>query len=524
MIVLIGLFFVVLVLVAAFFFMGTGESSAPAPVEEEPVTAEEEMDQQQEVAEEAQGDEKEEGEVVEQKVPDNAPEVTPDKIDGLVGWYTGDSYDEKKGVWTDKSGKGNDVTEILGEPEVIEENGYKYVIGGRGDGLRFPVSVMTTGRKFTMIHVARYTSTSPESTGRIFDGYGGGANYLSGYHTGWRNRNYFGGSHRSNSGWIATNDMGFSDDTVDRFNVSVDQKHMFRWNGLHRSGHVTYPRAKVPTQMTINYGDYTNTANGNHQSSEWACAEVLFYNSELDLDAIKKLENYLFKKYNIPKLVRTYTRAYSNWIYEKDMGWSRSLQASDDAEKHFLSMADMGSDCGVDGALSRTFHHRHGAGAKHSIYGPREDGKVPQNGRHEQYSWCLGGLLQGSLGEEKQTQYVSINDNKDWTGKWKTLNDINCRGQPIIGFDYEVKGDRMRTNYKCSAAPVDEDSCREITAHRHGNRNENDARNPDGGLLSSIETQDLNCGSSQVLTSMSYDTDDAGNVLYKGKCCSLADM
>lgn len=521
MIAVIGAVVLIGLLIAAYFFLSSGDDTSPAPAVEEPVTAEEAMEGQQEADEEAVGDQKEEPVVVEQKVPESAVDVNPKDVEGLVGWYTGDSYDEKKAVWKDTSGKGNDATEILGEPEVIEEKGIKYVSGGRSDGLRFPTSVMTTGRKYTLIHVTRYTSTENDSTGRIFDGYGGGANYISGFHNGWRNNNYLGGAHRGGSGWIASNDVWFGD--VNRFNVMVDQKKLFRFNGLQRSGHVTFDMVKVPTQMSINYGDYTNTDKGNYQSSEWACAEVLFFDRELDMDAIKKLENYLLKKYNVPKLVRTYTRAYSRWIYEKGASWGNPLKPDADQKNHFLSMADVGGDCGPDGALSRTFHHRHGAGSRSSFYGPRPK-RHPSNGRHEQYSWCLGGLLQGAVGEEKSTEYVNIDDNKSWTDKWKVLNDINCRGQPIIKWDYELKGDRMRTNYTCSAAPVDEGSCREISAHRHGRRNENNARNPDEGLLSSIETQDLNCGSGQVLTSMSYDEDDSGNVLYKGKCCSLADL
>ena len=114
---------------------------------------------------------------------------------------------------------------------------------------------------------------------------------------------------------------------------------------------------------------------------------------------------------------------------------------------------------------------------------------------------------------------------------------MDCRGQGIAGFQYESSADksRLRLKYKCHQAPVDEESCREIDAVRHGKdryhrwkNTWNNDRHRDGGPFSAMETQDLNCGDGQVLTKVEYaeaaDADRDGEVRFKGQCCNLADV
>lgn len=77
-----------------------------------------------------EGDEAEDEAEAVEEVPEDEPDIDPKSIKSLVGYYTGESWDEDNNVWKDISGKNNHATEILGTPEVIEEDGMKYVLGG----------------------------------------------------------------------------------------------------------------------------------------------------------------------------------------------------------------------------------------------------------------------------------------------------------------------------------------------------------------------------------------------------------
>jgi hypothetical protein len=519
-----GVIVVVILLVVFYMLSSGGEEIAPAVDLDEETKAEMEENVDEGLPEEQKKEEgQEESEIVKKEVPKDAPEFKPNEVEGLVAWYDGSSYDEKAGVWKDKSAKKNDATEIRGEPEVIEENGVKYVIGGKSAGIRFPQGAMTTGKKFTMIGVARYQDLEG---GRIFDGYGGGANWLSGFH--WNHpgselggrRN---GAHRSGTGWIAGPGHYATNENVDDWILSVDQKHLYRFNGVTYSG-LTNNTAKTPTQMSINHGDYTK--NGDREASSWACAEVMFFENELDLPTIHKLENYLFKKYKILKQTRVYT--WNRNYYRTEKGWLQpfgSCSGADCAEQ-LQNFENMGGSCGDDGAVSSINMNRHWGHWKHKWrnhqFGP--------NGLISNGNWyydvnCLGGLENGIGGEEKKTDYISTTSSEPWQEKWKTF-DMNCRNNPISAYKFEASNDksRMRLNYKCSNAPVIDESCRDIKAGRWRGRNANPDRNPADGPFSSLDYQHLHCGSGQVLTKVEYGEDDAGNVELKGRCCTLEDL
>lgn len=511
----IGAGVVVVILLVVFYMLFSQEEEIAPAVE---ITEEEkqEIDEQlSESTEQGEGDEK--VAVVEQKVEKSEPDFKPDEVEGLVGWYTGDSYDEKKGVWKDKSGKGNDATEVRGEPEVIEDKGVTYLSGGATDGVRFPVGVLSTGKKYTMFAVSR---SDTDKVNRIIDGYGGGANFLSTYYKG-----RLSGSHRSGTGWIAHHHEVAKNSNIGKWILSVDQKHLYRRNGVQLSG-ITNNMAKTPTQMTINYGD----AMKSQPAGDWSVCEMLFYANELDTATITKLEAYLHKKYNIPKEVRRYADVRN--FYKSERGWLNPYEGCTGKEcNDQLKVLDgMGSVCGEDGAMSRTFLERHWDSWKNKKYRGKTFGENPNtqigsNGNLYYRGWCLGGLPNGGTGEEKTTEYVSLTSDEHWTEKMKKM-DMDCRGQPIQGYQYETAGNgsRLRAKYTCSSAPINSESCRDIdvgTPWMGVNRNK--PRHKDGGVLSAINRQDLNCGSGQVLTSIKYGEDDAGNVRYKGRCCSLED-
>ena len=483
-------------------------------------------------AKEEQGDdekeedaETEDKDAVKEVPPKDEPATKPSEISGLVGWFQPKDFSYKKGQWKDSSGKGNHATEIKGRPEKVTEDGVTFVMGGNATGIRFPTKCMTRGRKFTMFTIARYNGGRQ---GRLIEGYGGGANFLSGFHW-WRSNTdgSVGGSHRSGTGWISHPHYrrNMSDEQQAKWVLNVEQKHLHRMDGHQRSGQ-TNGRARIPLQMSINHGDYTPHAHNAYwakQQSDWAAGDIIFYNRELTLDEMKKVETYLMRKYKIQREARPF---YSNRnVYSRERGWLNpypDCQGAACAEQ-FKSLGQnrMGSDCGPEGAMSRSYFHRH-----HRNH-PRGS-----NGNYWFGNHCLHGL-EGGI-EEKKTNYVDITSGKQWHEKGKReLWEMDCRGQGIAGFKYESSADksRLRLKYKCHQAPVDEESCREIDANRHGKDSGqrwpntwNNNRHRDGGPFSSMETQDLNCGDGQVLTKVQYADDDKGEVRFKGQCCNLADM
>lgn len=530
--------FLLILIVVAFLFMRGGDAAdkAPAPEVKTPETAAEKVnasasggmpegaqpddagdDAAPPPTDEKAGDDAAK-QVVEQEVKADEPDIDPMKIPGLVGYFTADSFDERENVWKDKSGKNNHAEEVKGEPEIVEENGMKWVRGGKDAGIRFPSACMSRGKKFTLVHVARYDGVDG---GRIFDGLDCEANFLSGYHWSWWGRDRdqaYGGSHRSGSGWIA-HPYIIPENQREKFNVTVEWKHKARYNGLQRSGK-NFSNAVLPQQMTINWGCATTDAGG--QQTEWAVAEVLFFNTELDLETTKKLETYLFKKYKRPRLVRSYVDPWNMWKLETGNWWDPYKDCSGaDCADQFRAWDRMGAECGDEGAINNTYMHRHW--------------RTHPNGSNGAYWWwnsCVGGL-ENQVGVEKKTSYVNITDNRAIADKLKELTEMNCRDAGISSYEWELSNDksRMRLVYKCNGTPVEEDSCRDIEAIRHGlDRPEwgantlNNARLPTKGPMSAMETQQLDCGNDQVLTKIEYGQDANGGVRMKGRCCALQDI
>jgi len=530
---------IILIVVAVMFSSGGGEAAAPSPQAEEPKTTEEKVEasavsalpqppgdeeEKPEQEDEAQPTEEEKqdeaaAEVATEEVSEDAPDIDPMKIPSLVGYFTADSFDERANVWKDKSGNDNHADEVKGEPEVVDEDGIKWVRGGKDAGVRFPTTCMSRGKKFTLVHVARYDG---QLGGRIFDGVDCAANFLSGYHWAWwggtSRAQAYGGSHRSGTGWIA-HPYIIPDEQKDNFNVTVEWKHKARYNGIQRSGK-TNGRAMLPTQMSINWGCATTSPN--QQQTDWAVAEVLFFNKELDLETAKKLETYLFKKYKLKKPVRAGVVPWNYYKLETGAWWSPYGDCAEPGCADQYRLWDkMGGECGDEGSINHTHMHRH--------WRNHERGS---NGAFWFWNSCITGV-DNSGGVEKKTKYVNITDNAPTSEKLKVLTDMNCRETGINSYEYDLSSDksRMRLKYKCSGTPIAEDSCREIQAARHGldiqrewKNAFNNERLPQKGPMSAMETQDLNCGAGQVLTKVEYGEDENGGVRLKGRCCSLEDL
>ena len=534
------IFVMVILIVAVISFRSPDDATSAGPQEElVPQTKAEKMEvmlkeggENGAAGEGAELDEsaKQEAEpAAEKEISAKEPDVDPKKVPGLVGHYTAESFDERENVWKDISGKNNHAEEVRGEPEVVEENGVKFLMGSPESGIRFPTAVMTNGRKYTFIAIAKYNSVT--GGGRIFDGYGNGANYLAGYHWRWPwsaqprgNTGGFGGAHRSGTGWISHHEGTATDDNVDNWVLTVDQKLSFRMDGVQRSGR-TLPVALVPQQMTINYGDSTQDKGPwwATQNPEWSVAEVLFYDKELDKDTIRKLEVYLMKKYKIKQQMRPNVNTLNSYTWEKTQnGWWQTVQdctGGSSCKEQFGVLNQTGPDCGDEGALSRVNLHTHN----------RNHGTHGGNGALWWESTCTQKLKPGV--SNKTNNYVSISDEKPVSEKLTGLLGMQCRDGALSAFNFEESkdGSRMRTNYSCSSAPVNNSSCTEIVAQRYGldihggyKAKRNNERDPNKGPFTAIDTQQLDCGNGKVLTEIKYDEEN-GKVRLKGKCCNLED-
>ena len=542
-----GIVFVMVILIIAVISFRSDDDTivqeGDEVTQQEPVTQQEkvqDMMQQQtntggvgaagaEVEEEEEDEEPpaEEPPAAKEEIPEDEPDLDPKNVKGLVGHYTADSFDERANVWKDVSGNDNHADEIKGEPEVVEEGGIKFLLGGASSGVRFPTSVLTNGRRYTMIAVTKVNSKM--GGGRVFDGYGNGANYLSGYHWSWpygqRATNQpagFGGAHRTGSWWIAHNDQKITDENVDNWILTTDQKHSFRLNGIQRSGLIR-PVAVAPNQMTINYGDYTKEEGPwwQRQNPEWSAAEILFFNKELDLETTRKIETHLMKKYKIRREMRPRVNVLNSWNLEKGQ-WNQTIDdctGGSSCAEQFQALDRLGVDCGEEGTISRVNLHRHG----------RNMEETGGNGRIWYESTCINGLNPGRT--EKKTTYVNIKDESTTASKYKKF-DIKCREGGISGFKWDKSNDgsRMRMQYTCSNTPVNDQSCRKIKAMRYGlevhknyKSTRNNERKPDLGPLTALDTQALDCGNGQVLTAMEYGEEEDGSVRYSGTCCNIRD-
>ena len=466
------IFIIVVVLgaiITAFFMMGSDDAAeGTGPAEE----AAEPEDSAQENPKEAAG---EDAKAEEEEVPDNeavvekpveekAPQSEPGSIQGLTGWYDGSSWDEKANQWKDKSGQNNHVVEVRGEIEVDSDessNNQKFIFGSTQAGLRFPQTAMSTGRKYTLVHVAKYAGSTQ---GRIFQGTNN--SFISGFKSG-----HTGTSHRAGSGYIAH----WDNEGQDRFIVHVDQKHLLRKDGLRRSG-LTNFSALIPSQLTINYGEV------DAENSDWAAAEVLIFNRELSTEEIRKLENYLMRKYKIMKKVRAGVHMLN----------------AHKAGNNFNSIEGIGTDCGDEGVL---YFNRL---------------QLLSGGSRRRFdSACIQGLEGGVT--EKRTSYTSKE------GKWFDAMEkmpIDCGDKAISGFNFEESNDKtkVRVKYACHGQAMNLASCTEHSTMTAGDGTQ------DRNFNESLNMAATNCGVNKAMTSLRLEKGNDGRLNMKYKCCNLEDM
>jgi hypothetical protein len=187
-----------------------------------------------------------------------------------VIWMDGASF--KNNVWYDKSGNGNDAkTESV---KLGDFGGLPILTGGTQSGVEIVKG--WPGGEYTFVHVTKYNGGS---RGRIWNGKQ--TNWLSGHHGG-----SAGVAHHNR--WLEPNRGGF----VDQWILTVDQRNFARFNAVIEAS----AEGTNPTGVGINqFGGIAND-----QRSDWACAEVIVFEGNLNAGDMKAVEAYLVGKYKLP--------------------------------------------------------------------------------------------------------------------------------------------------------------------------------------------------------------------------------
>ena len=505
----IGGVVLLIVVVLVFLLMGKGEEDAtvvPAPTQSQATEYKADEVPKPEVGGENVPELEEEEPTVEVEVP--ADEVLlddPTKIEGCVGWFTGESFDEDNQVWKDKSGKGHDCTEILGAIFKTEDDKNRtYIQGSKEDGLKFPKECMTNNKKHTFFSVAKYISNNADDNHRIFDGVD--ANYLVGFHHYGPCHGIYGSAHRDGNGWIghwecAVNNM----DQNGNFNwiLHTDQKSLLRVNGARKTSLTSLGEQRT-SQMTINWG----MGRGWGQTSKWAVGECIFYNRELSEEEMTKVELMLHKKWGIPRRVRA-----PQWMHNNP--WSRYWNDTTNAftnEYAFKTLSRFGNHCGDTGlnSASRIVQHH---------YYDSSSNTWKPNGNWGIDGGCISNASAGA-GAQKKTQWVSTADTTSWQDRLSKALSIDCGKNGLQNWDFELTPDKsqIRVNYQCSSDQLDTPSCTKTfrVAQQNGIEGID--------IATSLHDVTGGCDGLKATNKLKWTKDADGRWGYEATCCAIADV
>lgn len=191
--------------------------------------------------------------------------------------YQASDYNPLTKIWTDSSGnaRNTSASRISGNPTLVttveNSNGstlsFKTVQGTTADAIRFDNPILGSG--YTVFNVARY---SGNSRGRILTS--DYTNWLSGFWNGSSGIAY-------HNGWLTNQTSVHQNDWV----ISTDYASNYRSNGVLRGsgGDSALP------PLVINNGE----------NSDYQFAELIIFDSELNLSEIELVERYLANKYGI---------------------------------------------------------------------------------------------------------------------------------------------------------------------------------------------------------------------------------
>lgn len=197
---------------------------------------------------------------------------------GMVGYYTGESWDAASSRWYDVSGTGNNhVTEVAGTVSVAQYPGtsLRYLYGTTATVISFPAAILPA--TYTLFHVTRYNGATK---GRILTGKSN--NWISGHHAGKTGVAYHGGT------WITPTLA--TEINHDGWFQSTDTNTTYRSGKVNRT---TTPPVGTPTNGNLCINNYI----GGEQKSDWAVAMVLVYNRTLSDSEIREVEEWIGATY-----------------------------------------------------------------------------------------------------------------------------------------------------------------------------------------------------------------------------------
>ena len=214
-----------------------------------------------------------------QQIPKSVGQASTLNRRGLVGWYSVDSWTGTQ--WTDKSGRGNHVTEVGGTITVATVDGVVALTGtnAAASSLVWPTTILPS--TYTFFHVSKYLGTRNL---RIMNGYD--RNWLSGFHNNKAGVAY-------HTGWITQNSTTNITPKT-RWVLSTDQRIMYRANGVDFT--TAGSASNLHARLCVNA---PAPANNNAETSDWAIAEVLVYDRELSVEEYTTVERFLAAKHKL---------------------------------------------------------------------------------------------------------------------------------------------------------------------------------------------------------------------------------
>lgn len=331
------------------------------------------------------------------------PPAPPTELPSLMGHYVASSYNVGMREWVDKSTKGNHIKDVVGTVNLSTD--LKYIYGGTDVKFTLPSAVFD--RDYTLITVAKYNG---EAKKRIFTSSEG---------------DWYSGHNDGKSG-VAKHDTLITDD-IDRHGsdwvLSVDQRNSYRANGRKLTG--SFLVEGFPSNIGVNIKE--------GQESDFAIAEIMIFNEEIQNDMIAKYESELMKKYNIAP--------------------SRFKIGKVKNGPHTDAFDSVKLDCGWNSGLMGF--------------------KQVNDGTNWWYEYsCMFDL--DKVGQSSTTLQTAT--------KARTVNvydtflneNIVCNEKPLRGYSVGKVNDKANVSYECSNARVTQSTCRnaETSTNVHFNEHE----------------------------------------------------
>ena len=206
-----------------------------------------------------------------------APPVTD-----YIAWYDSSSFSLGTSQWLDLSANGHHAT-INGSPTISANSGngatgdFNQLVGvASSDSIVFPEGILPN--TYSLFTVSRYNGSNKA---RIYTSNGGGTNWLSGH---WYSNT---GVAYHNGFLFDPHDYGWGNNWI----ISADHNYFYRANG------------RTSDSGTGGGGGSTSLLSvsgpGQGEHSDWAVAECVVYNRNLNSTEISMMETYLATKYGI---------------------------------------------------------------------------------------------------------------------------------------------------------------------------------------------------------------------------------